>query len=101
MHKIILLGTAVLLAGCAMLEPRDSNANIVTIDPKTGHPIETATTAAAMLKAFPDIPIPASHRLNLERSMIFTATAQTMGKLTTEGSGDVDTIFHFYNRQMP
>jgi hypothetical protein len=86
-----------LLAGCT----GGPNPNVVQTDPKTGQPVESPGTAAAMLKAFPDVPIPADHKLDLEHSVIFTAPTQAMGKLVTEGGGSVDTVYHFYAQQMP
>lgn len=88
---------ALLIAGCA----GSPNANVTQVDPKTGQPMQAADTAAAMLRAFPDIPIPANHKIDLDRSMIFTTPGQSMGKLATQGSGDVDTIYHFYTEKMP
>jgi hypothetical protein len=86
-----------LLSACTSMQ----NAGVTQIDPKTGQPVPAAETAAAMLKAFPDVPIPANHKLDLERSMIFTAPNQTLGKLATTGGGSVDTVYHFFADQMP
>jgi hypothetical protein len=100
MYKKLFLtafAAATVLAGCAVT----GNNNVTQIDPKTGQPVPVAEVAAAMLKAFPDVPIPATHKLDLEHSMIFTAPNQTLGKLATTGSGTVDTIYHFYAAQMP
>ncbi|HEX2859284.1 MAG TPA: hypothetical protein VHP58_03705 [Alphaproteobacteria bacterium] len=88
---------AALVAGCA----GSPNANVTQTDPKTGQPVQAAETAAAMLRAFPDIPIPANHKIDLDRSMIFTTPGQSMGKLATTGSGDVDSLYHFYIDKMP
>ncbi|MBI1309101.1 MAG: hypothetical protein GC129_04515 [Proteobacteria bacterium] len=92
---------AALLASCA--NPMLQSPEVTHINPKTGQ-VETSGSAkeieAGLLKAFPDIPIPASHKIDLERSVIFTSPNQTVGKLTTEGSGDVGSIYAFYTQQM-
>lgn len=55
---------------------------------------------SGVIKAFPDIPIPATHKINLEKSVIFTSPSQTIGKVTLEGAGDVDSLFRFYETNM-
>jgi hypothetical protein len=93
-QTLVLLTFAALgLAACDGFQP----LNTTRLDPKTGQP---AAEAATLLKAFPDIPVPANHKVDLERSMIFTSPSQTVGKLTTEGPGDVDTIYRFYQKEM-
>ena len=46
---------------------------------------------SGIIKAFPDIPIPASHRIDLQQSVIFTSPSNTMGKISLAGKGDVAT----------
>ena len=53
-----------------------------------------------IIKAFPDIAIPSTHRINLEESVIFTSPTQTVGKITLEGSGDGDSLYRFFEEQM-
>ncbi len=61
---------------------------------------ETKDFESGIVQAFPDIPIPASHRIDLERSVIFTSPSQTVGKIALMGSGDVDSLFRFFSMQM-
>jgi hypothetical protein len=61
---------------------------------------ETEDFESGIVQAFPDIPIPASHRIDLERSVIFTSPSQTVGKIALTGSGDVDSLFRFFTMQM-
>lgn len=76
---------------------------VTRINPKTGE-LETRGTVkeieAGQLKSFPDIPIPASHKIDLERSVIFSSSSQTVGKLVTSGSGDAASIYAFYTTNM-
>lgn len=97
-----------LLITCGLLTACGPNyqarPDVTTINPKTGE-VQTRSDSkdieAGLLKAFPDIPIPANHKIDLERSVIFTSPNQTVGKLTTEGAGDVNSLYNFYTTQMP
>ena len=53
-----------------------------------------------IIKAFPDTPIPSSHRINLDKSVIFTSPSQTVGKIALAGSGDADSLYRFFEEQM-
>lgn len=55
---------------------------------------------SAMLKAFPDVPIPASHRIDLSESVIFTSPTQTIGKIVLKGSASIDSLFRFFETNM-
>lgn len=76
---------------------------VTRLNPKTGE-VETKSSLteieAGVVKTFPDIPIPASHKVDLERSVIFSSPTQTVGKLVTEGSGDAASVFAFYSQRM-
>ena len=55
---------------------------------------------SGIIKAFPDIAIPATHKIDLEKSVIFTSPTQTVGKITLSGSGDADSLYRFFEEQM-
>lgn len=70
---------------------------------ESGEPITLSNVKnfeAGIIKAFPDVPIPSTHRADLEKTVIFTSPTQTVGKVTLEGKGDVDSLFRFYDEQM-
>ena len=52
------------------------------------------------VKAFPDIRLPANYEIDLERSVIFTSPTQTVGKVVLNGTGDVDSVYRFYENSM-
>lgn len=101
--SLIATGFAVLLAGCNAL-----GGMYVTPDrqqvTKDGNK-KTVTAARdieeGMIKAFPDIPIPASHRIDLTESVIFTSPAQTIGKIVLRGHADADSLYRFFQEGMP
>lgn len=93
--------SAFALAGCvggAYKKP-----DVTRMDSETGE-VRTYTEAknfeSGIVQAFPDIPIPASHKIDLERSVIFTSPSQTVGKIALNGSGDVDSLYRFFNMNM-
>lgn len=97
----ILALVALLAAACTGPTKRP---DVAKIDPTTGEVqlrSDTKDVEAGLLKAFPDLPIPADHKVDLERSVIFTSPNQTVGKLTTQGGGDVDSLYNFYITQLP
>ena len=53
-----------------------------------------------IIRAFPDIPFPGTHKIDLDRSVIFTSPNHTMGKISLTGRGEVDALFQFYENQM-
>jgi hypothetical protein len=66
--------------------------------------METVTDAKTfekgILQAFPDIVIPASHKIDLNQSVIFTSPSQSMGKIVLTGGGDIDSLYRFFETQM-
>ena len=71
-----------------------------TKDGSTEYVSGTESFESGIIKAFPDIPIPANHKVDLYRSVIFTSPNNTMGKITLVGSGDVDSIYRFFEGSM-
>mgnify|MGYP003638389973 CR=1 FL=1 len=61
---------------------------------------DTRTFDSGVIKAFPDIAIPSTHKIDLEKSVIFTSPTQTVGKITLSGSGDADSLYRFFEEQM-
>lgn len=61
---------------------------------------DTSEFERGIVNAFPDIPLPSSHTIDLERSVIFTSPSQTVGKISMIGRGDVDSLYRFFERQM-
>lgn len=103
MNRKLIAATLIAAGLLAACNPNLRRPDVTRVDPKTGE-VSTRTDAkeveVGLLQAFPDVPIPADHKIDLERSMIFKSPSQTVGKLTSEGSGDVDSIFRFYQAQM-
>jgi len=90
------------LSGCAELAGNYKRPDVETYD-ESGK-IQTVTNSqsfeAGIIKSFPDIPIPSSHRIDLEKTVIFTSPTQTMGKIALAGRGDADSLFRFFETQM-
>jgi hypothetical protein len=94
------LAPVVLITACTGTYIRP---DVTRMDAESGE-IRTVTQTrefeSGIIQAFPDIPIPASHRIDLERSVIFTSPSQTIGKIALEGRGDVDSLYRFFDTQM-
>lgn len=92
-----------LLAGCANIGGVYSRPN-TQMTTETG---EVKTVSAvrqiekAELAAFPDIPIPATHKVDLQQSVIFSSPSQAMGKIVLVGRASLPELFRFFNEQMP
>lgn len=74
-----------------------------TVD-DTGQP-RTVTEAKdleeGIIKAFPDIPVPATHRVDLTETVIFTSPTQTVGKIVLRGRADGTSLYRFFDETMP
>lgn len=105
MKKTALIAlTAAIITGCqaAPFTGVYKSPDVETFN-EAGEPVtmnEIKQFEAGVIKAFPDVPIPSTHRANLEKTVIFTSPTQTIGKITLEGRGDVDSLFRFYEEQM-
>lgn len=103
-RSLALTSLALAVASVGGCDPNLRSPDITRVDPKTGQ-VETITDVkefeAGVLKAFPDIPIPATHRIDLERSTIFTSNNQSLGKVVAEGRGDVASLYAFFQKEMP
>ncbi|MCP5405518.1 MAG: hypothetical protein H6922_04790 [Pseudomonadaceae bacterium] len=92
---------AATLAAC---DPNMIRPDVNRVDPKTGEVTTYTSTKeieTGILKAFPDIPVPAGHSIDLERSTIFTSNNQSLGKIVAEGRADVISLYRFYETAMP
>lgn len=89
------------LAAC---DPNWRSPDVSRVDPKTGE-VQTYTDTkeleSGILKAFPDVPIPANFKIDLERSTIFTSNQQSLGKVVSEGRSDPQSVYRFYESAMP
>ena len=98
-----LLLMALLTTTLAACDPNWRSPDITRVDPKTGE-VQTLTDATSLesgiLTAFPDIPIPANFKIDLERSTIFTSNQQSLGKVVAEGRSDVLSVYRFYETSM-
>jgi hypothetical protein len=103
MKKVLTLIAAGMLAGCINLpgDPYKSpDREMMTESGNVQMVSDIKNFESGVIKAFPDIPIPSSHRINLDRSVIFTSPTQTIGKIALEGTGDVDSLFRFFEGKM-
>ncbi|MFZ2620839.1 MAG: hypothetical protein WAX89_08210 [Alphaproteobacteria bacterium] len=94
---------AVSLTACGWGGGITLSPDVIRTDKNTGE-LKTISRAkdveGGIVRAFPDIPIPATHEIDLERSVIFTSPSQTVGKISLIGSGDVESLFRFFESQM-
>lgn len=61
---------------------------------------EAKSLEEGTLQAFPDLPIPASHRIDLVESVIFSSPTQTVGKIVLRGRTDNASLYRFFEDQM-
>lgn len=100
MTRFSFLAIALVMAGCTGVYKRP---DVARVDQETGSTELVSDTQAfesGIIKAFPDIPIPASHKIDLDRSVIFTSPSQTVGKISLVGRGGADSLFRFFESQM-
>lgn len=61
---------------------------------------DTRVFESGVIRSFPDIAIPSTHKIDLDKSVIFTSPTQTVGKIALSGSGDPDSLYRFFEEQM-
>lgn len=92
------------LATLTACDPNWRSPDVTRVNEKTGE-VQTISDVrafeAGILRAFPDIPVPATHKIDLERTTIFTSNNQSLGKIVMEGTGDVASLYHFFSTEMP
>lgn len=62
---------------------------------------ESRDIEKGIIRAFPDIPVPATHRVDLSESVIFTSPSQTVGKIVLKGRADTASLYRFFEEAMP
>ncbi len=90
-----------LLTGCIGGVYKSPDVAQRTESGETQYVADAKEFESGIIKAFPDIPIPATHKIDLQQSVIFTSPTQTMGKIALTGSGDVDSLYRFFEKNMP
>lgn len=100
MALFALLIASVSVGGC---DPNWRSPDVMRVNEKTGE-VQTVTDAkeleSGILQSFPDIPIPANFKIDLERTTIFTSNQQSLGKIVAEGRSDTLSIYRFYEGAM-
>lgn len=90
---------ALFAAGCTGAY-KSPDVEVMTEAGETQMESDARRFESGIIKAFPDIPIPSTHKVDLERSVIFTSPSQTVGKIALSGDGDVDSLYRFFEDQM-
>lgn len=101
MKKLFPLVLALATSACAITGTYKS-PDVHSFNDKGEKEVYTDTRAfeSGVIKAFPDIAIPSTHRIDLDKSVIFTSPTQTVGKITLSGMGDADSLYRFFEEQM-
>ncbi len=100
MYKLLgLLFVSTALSACGSVY-KSANVTRVTEDGRTEVVSEVESYEKGFIKAFPDIPIPSTHRINLAKSVIYTSPSVTMAKVTLSGGGDLDSLYRFFEENM-
>lgn len=94
------LMTSILLSGCIGGAKMRPDREVVNEAGETVLMTNTSEFERGIVSAFPDIPLPSSHTIDLERSVIFTSPSQTVGKISMVGRGDVDSLYRFFEKHM-
>ena len=99
---ILFCGLALYLSGCSLLGGHYKHADVTRVleDGTTKLVSDTRSFESGIVKSMPDIPIPATYKINLEKTLIFTSPTQTVGKIFLEGRGDTDSLYRFFEEQM-
>ena len=93
---VALSGTMV---GCSSLGGNYFKPDRQTVN-EEGQPqtiTESRDIEKGIIKAFPDIPVPATHRVDLSESVIFTSPSQTVGKIVLKGNADSASLYRFFD----
>lgn len=100
MYKLLgILLASTSLAACANVY-KSANVTRVTEDGRTEVVSDVENYEKGFVSAFPDIPIPSTHRINLEKSVIYKSPSVTMAKVTLTGGGDLDSLYRFFEENM-
>lgn len=91
------------LVGCSNLGGNYFKPDRQTVN-EEGQPqtiTESRDIEKGIIKAFPDIAVPATHRVDLSESVIFTSPSQTVGKIVLKGNADSASLYRFFEESMP
>jgi len=94
---------AAVITGCAgPLGGTYKTPDVTKINDKGEKQVVTDTKLfeSGVIRSFPDIAIPSTHKIDLDKSVIFTSPTQTVGKITLSGGGDPDSLYRFFEEQM-
>lgn len=98
----LLLTAGVLLSGCGSMGGNYFSPDRQSVNEEGQH--QTITEAQdieqGIIQAFPDIPVPATHRVDLSESVIFTSPSQTVGKIVLKGNADGASLYRFFDEAM-
>ena len=98
---VTVLSLGLVVAACSQ---KWQKPEVTRIDAKTGE-VQTKNglkeIEAGTIKTFPDLPLPATHKIDLDRSVIFHSNNQALGKVVAAGGGDLPSVFAFYQEEMP
>jgi hypothetical protein len=97
------LALAILVSGCTSpLGGTYKSPEVHSFNDKGEKEVLTDTKMfeTGVIRSFPDIAIPSTHKIDLDKSVIFTSPTQTVGKITLTGSGDPDSLYRFFEEQM-
>lgn len=100
---LVLIPFAFLLSACGSFGGQYKAVDVENYD-EQGNRIASPTAQEfekGVIKAFPDIPMPSGYKIDLERSVIFSSPSQSMGKVRMVGGGDADSLYRFFEKEMP
>lgn len=100
MYKFLsLMLVSVALTACGSVY-KSANVTRVTEDGRTEVVSDVENYEKGFISAFPDVPIPSTHRINLAKSVIYKSQTVTMAKVTLTGGGDLDSLYRFFEENM-
>lgn len=96
---VVVAGLAVAACSQKWQKPEVSRVNTKTGEVQTKNGLRDIE--AGTIKTFPDLPLPATHKIDLDKSVIFNSNNQALGKVVASGKGDIASVFAFYQAEMP
>ncbi len=96
----ILLGLAVILAGCGgSSKEKPQSAALVSAAPVP--PIGPTTPPPSPVTRFTDIPVPPNNTVDLERTVMVGGEADWLGRVLLSTPMETAAVWEFYRREMP
>ncbi len=84
-----------MVAGCSGLGAPTMSGSSNGADDKSGAPAQASFTR------FPDLPMPVSADLQMDKTLIFGANEDWIGRMVIHTSHSANDMFDFYKREMP